>query len=249
MATDSGNIHANHRNRMRQRIIKDGIESLQDHELLEYILYAFIPRKDTNPIAHNLINAAGSLDNVFNASVELLLSVPNMTRSAALFLTSMPKIFKRYSVQRAGDKPVFNNSQDAMRYFKQLFDGEMEEHIYLAIVAPSGIVLDISRLSSGDADQCKLDIKKLILKTASAQAKNIIIAHNHPSGFSSPSFSDFEFTRWLVSFAESLGLSLMDHIIVAKNGCYSFRNNGALEVYADEYKNFCRSSSFDDKFR
>lgn len=251
MAKDNGNIHTNHRNRMRQRIAQNGLDGLQDHEVLEYILYAFIPRKDTNPIAHKLLDTAGSLENVFNSSVEMLMSIPNMTYSAALFLTCMPDIIKRYNRQKLGDKPLIRNSKDAIEYFKNIFadENQMEEHFHLALVAPDGRVVDASRISSGDSDQCKLDIKKFILKTASVQAKDFFIAHNHPSGNPSPSLTDFEFTKWLVSLAVTLELRMVDHIIIAKNGHFSFRDSGAIATYADDFKQFCKQTKVNDKYR
>ncbi len=234
---------------MRQRIAKDGLDSLQDHEVLEYLLYPFIPRKDTNPIAHKLLDAAGSLENVFNSSIEMLMSVPNMTQSACLFLTSMPKLIKRYNLQKLGDKIIINTTEDAMNYFKELFADEPEEHFYLAIVSPNGKLIDSCRISSGDSNQCKLDIKKFILKTSSTQAKDFFIAHNHPSGNPTPSLTDYEFTKWLVSVAESLELHLADHIIVAKDGCFSFRHSGALASYADDFKRFCQYTPIHDRYK
>ncbi|MDE6614121.1 MAG: hypothetical protein K2K24_01290 [Clostridia bacterium] len=249
MAKDNDNIHTNHRDRMRQRIAKDGLDSLQDHELLEYILYAFIPRKDTNPIAHKLLNTFGSLENVFNTSVEMLMSIPNMTYSASLFLTSMPSIIKRYNLQKLGDKIVIKNTNEAMEYFKNVFAEDMEEQFQIAIVSPDGRVVDKGRISKGDTDQCKLDIKKFILRTASTQAKDFFIAHNHPSGDPSPSLTDYEFTKWVTSLATTLELRLVDHIIVARNGCFSFRRDGAIATYKDDFERFCKYTPVNDKYR
>ena len=251
MAKDNDNLHANHRKRMRQRIAQNGLEGLQDHEVLEYILYAFIPRKDTNPIAHKLLDLAGSLENVFNSSVEMLMSVPNMTYSASLFLTCMPNIIKRYSLQKHGDKPLLLNSRSAIEYFKNIFahEDQMQENFFIAIVAPDGRVVDSCKISKGDSDQCKLDVKKFILKTASTQAKDFFIAHNHPSGIPTPSLTDFEFTKWLASLSVTLELRMIDHIIIAKNGHYSFRDNGIIEQYTNEFKKFCRNTDVNGKYR
>ncbi|MDE6189613.1 MAG: hypothetical protein K2G37_04945 [Clostridia bacterium] len=244
----NNNIHKNHRERMRQRIRKDGIESLHDHELLEYLLYAYIPRKDTNPIAHNLINLAGSLEKVFNLPPQVLESVPNMTKTAALFLSSMSGIIKRYEDQKAEKKITFANSEETMLYFKKLFGDEPEEQLYVALIAPSGQLVDISKVGNGTTDQCKLDIKKLLLKMTNLNAKEVIVAHNHPSGNPNPSMSDFEFTKWLVSFFASVEMNLVDHIIVAKGGYYSFRLNGVISAYSDDYKKYCETT-FADKFK
>ncbi|MDE5990866.1 MAG: hypothetical protein K2H36_04725 [Clostridia bacterium] len=249
MAKDDNNIHTDHRKRMRQRIEKNGLDSLQDHEVLEYLLYSFIPRKDTNPIAHKLMETAGSFENVFNSSVEMLMNIPNMTYGASLFISIMPQLFKRYNLQRLGEKPIINTSDDAINFFKHILADEMEEHFYLAIVAPDGRVVDNCKISSGNSNQCKLDIKKFVLKTASSQAKDFFIAHNHPSGNPTPSLTDFEFTKWLVSLSESLELNLVDHIIVTKDKCFSFRKSDVLMTYAKDYRNFCKSTPIPDKYK
>ena len=105
MSNKSDNIHAHHRERMRKRIARNGLDSLQDHEVLEYLLYPFIPRKDTNPIAHTLLDiAGGTLEGVFNSPVEMLMNVPNMTYSASLFLANLSQLINRCNMQKLSDK-------------------------------------------------------------------------------------------------------------------------------------------------
>lgn len=137
MSNKSDNIHAHHRERMRKRIAKNGLDSLQDHEVLEYLLYPFIPRKDTNPIAHTLLDiAGGTLEGVFNSPVEMLMNVPNMTYSASLFLANLSQLINRCNMQKLSDKVYLRNTEDAIKYFKALFAEELEEYFYMALVAP-----------------------------------------------------------------------------------------------------------------
>ena len=89
---------------MRQRVLSQGIENMPEHEILEFLLYPFIPMKDTNPIAHELIDRFGSLQQVLDTSIVLLCDVKNMTQSAAIYLTTLPKIFKKYNLQKFGEK-------------------------------------------------------------------------------------------------------------------------------------------------
>lgn len=112
MSNKSDNIHAHHRERMRKRIAKNGLDSLQDHEVLEYLLYPFIPRKDTNPIAHTLLDiAGGTLEGVFNSPVEMLMNVPNMTYSASLFLANLSQLINRCNMQKLSDKVYLRNTE------------------------------------------------------------------------------------------------------------------------------------------
>ena len=163
----------------------------------------------------------------------------------------MPNILKRYNLQKLGDKPVIRNTQEAMEYFKNIYAHEdpMQEHFHLVIVAPDGKIVDSCRISSGDTDQCKLDIKKFILKTASVQAKDFFIAHNHPSGNPEPSVKDYEFTKWLASLSVTLELKMIDHIIVGNGRCFSFRKEGAIATYVDDFRKFCKATDVNDKYR
>ena len=234
------NIHANHRERMRQRIEKDGAQSLHDHELLEYLLYAYIPRKDTNPIAHKLLNLCGSLDGVFNSPVEFLTSIPNMTKSAALFLSSMRDVIKRCENERGGKRDITLSSiAQAKDFFQELFGDALQEQLYVAQIASSGLLVDLVKVGNGTTNECKLDIKKLILKMAGSAAAEVIIAHNHPSGNSSPSMNDYTFTKWAFSFFASMGMKLVDHIVVSRYDSYSFREHGVIDRCSDEYDKYC----------
>lgn len=91
-------VHDGHRDRMRERIRRSGLSTLQEHEMLEYILYAFVPRKDTNEIAHALIDRFGSFAGVLNADEKRLAEIAGMTENAALFLCNLPDVFRAYRI-------------------------------------------------------------------------------------------------------------------------------------------------------
>ena len=93
---DVKNIHSGHRQRMREKAYKNGFDSFEQHELLEMLLYATVPQKDTNPIAHNLINSFGSFHAVFEAPVEELMKVSGMTKTSAFLLKMIPEISSEY---------------------------------------------------------------------------------------------------------------------------------------------------------
>ena len=243
---DNKNIHENHRDRMRQRISNDGIQSLQDHEILEYLLYAYIPRKDTNPLAHKLLNLAGSLEAVFSSPREFLESIPNMTKSASLFLSSMSGIIKRCESKKDDKRSIsVATVESASRYFQNLFGNDSVEQLYVALSSKNGKLAEVHKVGSGNIKECEVDMKKLILSLAGKEEKSVIVAHNHPSGNPNPSFDDFMFTKWLCSFFSAMGMTLHDHIIVSPKGYFSFWGNDVLQVYKDEYDHFCTSTSVD----
>lgn len=242
------NPHQGHRDRMRARVLSQGIDDMPEHEVLEFLLYPLIPLKDTNPIAHDLIDKFGSLENVLDASPKLLLEVKNMTRNAALYLSAFPHIFKKYNMQKFGDKPTLDTIAHAVEYLRQLFLDKKEENIYMLILNANGTLLSSCKVGEGTLSACQLDTREFILRTADSQGNCIMIAHNHLSGSPLPSFDDREFTRWLISLSEVLGIALIDHIIISKEGYYSFRENDLLSDYAGAFKKYMDNAKASDKY-
>lgn len=242
MATNkNSNTHQGHRERMRQRVQTQGIENMPQHEVLEFLLYPFIPMKDTNPIAHELIDRFGSLQKVFDASPISLSSVKNMTDVAALYLSSLPKLFKLYNIQKFGDSIELHSPSNTANYFSALFAGNDKESIYIVILDAKYQLVDTINVGDGDLNSCKMRIKDFILNTACTSNKNVIIAHNHPSGDARPSQQDNAFTDWILSLTELVGVNLLDHIIVTKKQYYSYAINKKFiktaTAYSDDGKN------------
>ncbi|MEG1394251.1 MAG: JAB domain-containing protein [Clostridia bacterium] len=242
-------IHDNHRERMRDRIEQFGIETLCDHEILEYLLYPFIPRKDTNPIGHELLEKCGSLEGVFNSDIDFLESFANMTHNAAVFLASLSGIYKHYELSKFGKKPQLATFSQITAYAKALFVEYKDEHIIMLAVDNDGNLAEKCVLGNGSFDNCKVNIRKLVLSTQNAKAPNIYLVHNHPSGNVTPSLDDREFTKWAVMALDMLGIFLVDHIIVGQNQLYSFAKDGKLDEFRKGCKSFMEQMEISDTFR
>ena len=242
------NPHKGHRERMREKVRSQGLMHLPEHEVLEFLLYPFIPLKDTNVIAHELIDRFGSLQNVLEASPKVLMEVKNMTENAALYLSTFPQVVKIYNLQKFGKKPMLDTVAHAVEYLQDLFLNEKEEAMYMLMLNAKGMLLSSCKVGEGNIDSCRLDTREFIMRTADSQGKCIMIAHNHPSGNSLPSYEDCEFTRWLVSFAEVLGISIIDHIIISTEGYYSFRENDMLSNYVGVFKKYLENAKASDKY-
>ncbi len=223
------NVHDGHRQRMRQRIMKSGISSMQPHEVLEYLLYSFIPRKDTNEIAHALIAKFGSLAGVFNASAVRLKEVSGMTENAALFLSTLPDVFRLYIEGINGPRVSLKGRGEVRSYLGAKLYGVREERLLVcALDAHDGLIM-CDTISCGSGDQVALSIREIVDFAISNKASNIIIAHNHPSGKVSPSQSDVDLTMELFIALNSIRTTLQDHIIFSDDNYYSFEENGLLQ--------------------
>ncbi|MEG2454295.1 MAG: hypothetical protein RSB20_05460, partial [Clostridia bacterium] len=148
MNTFGGIMHDGHRERMRQRISEYGIDSLQPHEVLEYVLYHAVPRKDTNLIAHNLINKYGSLSKVFSADVDDLLTISGMTHNAAHLLISLPQILRYYQKDLQSNKICIKTRKECVDTLSVYFLGEATEKVYLLCMDAKNNVINIVLLAT-----------------------------------------------------------------------------------------------------
>ncbi len=242
----SDHLHDNHRSRMRERIREQGCEKLQAHELLEYLLYAYVPRKDTNALAHALIRKFGSLSGVLESDPAMLTSVPNMTDNAALFLSTLPSVLKRYQLDKLGERPMLATPQQLRAYVLPLLQNDNEEHIFMLAVDNAGRLATRCELGVGSAEECQLLTRKLVMMCHNLQAPNLYLVHNHPSGTAQPSVKDIEFTKWAAASLEMMGILLIDHVIVARGAIYSFLYDGHLREYRNRYYDFMNSTEISD---
>ena len=226
MSQQKENVHKNHRSRMRATIRQTGVESIPDINLLEYLLFYSIPRKDTNEIAHNLLDAFGSLNGVLNASYEQLLEVEGMGENSALLISLIPGICRRYVESGEGKKINLSEPEDVVNYIKTKYYGENKEVFYLLCLDALGNLINCCKLGEGTAETVLFD-KRSVLETAFRnKADTVIFAHNHPNGVAAPSKTDMDTTGEFVLLFRKVGIRLADHIIIAGNDAISLATTG-----------------------
>lgn len=232
---------------MRARVRENSLDSLSEHEVLEYLLYPFIPRKDTNGIAHALISKFGSLSAVLDSDYNALCAVKGMTSNAALYLSSMPSLARRYSASKMGEKPKMETKGQILGYLKSFMSTLEEERIYAICVDGAGRLKERCELGKGSSDDCKLRVRELVMLCQNSQTKYVYLAHNHPSGIAKPSAEDVDFTKWAVAALEIMDVLLIDHIIIAKEGHYSFLQDGKLDEFRNSYRRFVDEEKISDR--
>ena len=221
------NVHENHRARMQQRVQTYGLESLADHELLEYLLFFVIPRRDTNPLAHRLIDHFGGLHQVLDASYDHLLEVEGIgPASARLLSTYLPvnRCYLRSRAQRAGLETLEKQAE----YLLPLFHGQNMEIVYELLLDDRFRLLRAVRLAEGVSNSVQLDTKKAVAEALRSGATTVVLAHNHPGGYEVPSADDAVITGKLMQQLDVVGIALLDHIIVAQDRYLSMRATGRL---------------------
>lgn len=221
---DVKNIHSGHRQRMREKAYKNGFDSFEQHELLEMLLYATVPQKDTNPIAHNLINSFGSFHAVFEAPVEELMKVSGMTKTSAFLLKMIPEISSEYLYDKvSGENNYIKTSEEAYNYIAPKYIGKTNEIIYVLFMNTAGKLISFEMLDKGSLNFANIDSRKLVSLCLKHNAAGIIICHNHPSGNATPSSNDMITTKNIRICVNSISVKLLDHLIITDKGYTSMR--------------------------
>jgi len=219
-------VHAGHRQRVKERFLKEGLDNFSDIQVLELLLFYAIPQKDTNPIAHALLERFGSLPQVMEASVEELEKVPGVGHNAALLLSLAPAVGRYYMVQRARKATILNTIEACGDYLKSFFIGRRTEVVYLLCLDAKCKVLACREVGEGSVNSASVPIRRIVEMALAANATTVVLAHNHPSGFAFPSKEDVATTRRVAAALSVVDIALADHIIVADDDYVSLAQNG-----------------------
>lgn len=221
-------LHDGHRDRMRERIEKYGIESLQDHEVLEYLLYAFVPRKDTNELAHQILSEFGCLSEVFDQSVERLQKIKGVTYNLAIFLSSMSGLSRRYA-QKPTKEISINTVEKCVNLMRPIMATLTKEEIHLLLRDNAGKLIKRVVLNKGVVNESFCNIREIVDIVLKNNACGVVLVHNHPSNVASPSFADKALTEQIYLALTMMGIEFDDHIIITQDQSFSFRRSGLLD--------------------
>lgn len=221
-------IHDGHREKMRRRFLNSGLESFADHEALELLLYYAIPRRDTNPIAHALMERYGSLSAVLSAPVEDLKKVEGIGESGAVLLRLVSQLYRKARLAEAEQETVLSSIERVGAYLLDRFEGERHEVVYQLCLDRKGRLLACKRLGEGGVTSAELDIRRMMENAIFTNASAVVLAHNHPSGIALPSQEDYHTTDRAKAALETIGVQLLDHIIVADGDLVSMAESGFL---------------------
>ena len=220
------NIHEGHRKRMKERFMKSGLDDFAPHNVLELLLFYSIPRGDTNPIAHRLIDAFGSLSGVFDATPEELMKVSGVGESTAILISMIPQMARKYLEDKADAVNVVGGCGDIGAYFLPKFVGRTNEALMMVSIDNKNKVISCSVVAEGTVDSAKVSRRKVMEEAMKVKATRVILAHNHPRGVAVPSAEDVAMTREIGRLFAQVGIELVDHIIIADDDYVSMAASG-----------------------
>lgn len=209
-------LHKHHREKMRQRFIEEGLEGFQKHNILEFLLFYAIPYKDTNELAHRLLNHYhGNLCEVLGADVESLKKIDGVGENTAVFLSMLPQVFRVYREELLTLHGISGRKQ-VEEYIANRFTGERVERVLIACMDNRWNLIGDEFVSSGSVNFSSVDRRGIIETCLRYNATTAIIAHNHPRGTALPSRDDLNTTIEVRRALEVIGVRLVDHLIVAR---------------------------------
>ena len=220
--------HQGHRRRLRARLERATDAALEDHELLELLLTFAVPRKDTKPIAKELLNRFESLSGLFQAERKQLEDILGIGPSASLLLTLIVPLYTRALHTGKPNRAVLSSPEAAGSYFRSRLLHLQVEQVHAAYVNARNAVTAVECVQEGTVDQSVVYPRKVLERALFHKASGFILAHNHPSGDSTPSMQDRQLTDLLAQAARPLGVRFLDHLIIGEGEPFSFRHHGLM---------------------
>ena len=228
--------HSEHRKRLRKKACKD-VTILEDHELVEVLLYGPIPYKDTNPVAHELLKDFGSLTNLLNAGFDSLYPRAHMTENAAIMFPVIKELARRVKIEESRPLKKVENSKDAYETVKNIFGKNYAEQLVMVCLDEADRVIYNNVLADGDIHSLEVPVSVIAAKALALHSHKVLLAHNHPSGAAAASEQDTVVTKQLARGLSALGITLIDHLIVTRGGYFSL--NKEIRVELNELKDNC----------
>ena len=218
--------HDGHRQRLKERFLREGLDHFSDVQVLELLLFYAIPRVDTNPIAHNLLACFGSLSQVLEAPVEELEKVPGIGRNAAVLLSLATAVGRYYQVDRSMNTRILQTVESCGEYLVPFFYGRRNETVFLLCLDAKCKVLCCREIGEGSVNSAGVPIRRIVETALGVNATTVVLAHNHPSGLALPSGEDVQTTRRVAAALSAVEITLADHIIVADDDYVSIAQSG-----------------------
>lgn len=225
-------IHDGHRGRLKERFRTEGLDNFDELQVLELLLFYCIPRQDTNPIAHRLLDHFGTLSQVLEAPVGELEKIPGVGQNAATFLHLVRDAGRYYQVNRSRQEKILTTTEKCGDYLASFFVGRRNETVFLLCLDAKCKVLCCKEIGEGSVNSAGVPVRRIVETALGVNATTVILAHNHPSGLALPSSEDVQTTHRVAAALETVDITLADHIIVADRDYVSLAQSGLYRPMA-----------------
>ncbi|MDO7835012.1 DNA repair protein RadC [Sphingobium sp. HBC34] len=219
---------AGHRARLRQKLCEAGGEALHDHELIEYLLALAIPRRDTKPLAKELLRTFGGIGGLMSADWQAIARVPGMGDTSVAAIKIVQATTLRMLRNAVEARPVLASWQALLDYLRADMAFLGVERVRVLHLNSRNMLIRDDHMGDGSIDQAAIYVREVIKRAIDFGSAALILVHNHPSGSPEPSRQDIEVTRQIIDAGKRLGIAVHDHIIIGAQGHVSLRAKGLL---------------------
>ncbi len=221
-------LHAHHRDRLRRRFSKEGGASFEDHNLLELLLFYAIPRRDTNDLAHLLLNRFGSVAGVLSAKRDALCTVPGIGENTAILLELVFELCRRSNAETVQDIGKMDTPEKISSYFLTMYSGIHEEQVYMMMLDEKQKMIDCVHVGDGDINVAAFHMRKLVGRALESHAASVVIAHNHLNTIAIPSSTDIDTTAQILAAFDLVGIRVVEHLLIAGKACMPIIQNSLV---------------------
>ncbi|MDJ0922663.1 MAG: DNA repair protein RadC [Henriciella sp.] len=217
-----------HRDRLRTKLITRGANALEDYELLETLLFAFIPRRDVKPVSKALLTRFGSLSAVLAADPADLISVNGVGETVAAYIKATREIGTRAAREEIQVRPIISSWTALLAYVRSQLQHEDREQFRVMFLDRKNQLIADELMNQGTVDHAPVYPREIARRALELSASALILVHNHPSGDPSPSRADIDMTREIMDALMPLEITVHDHLIAARGGVTSFKTQGLI---------------------
>ena len=214
-----------HRQRIKEKYERSGIDGWLDYEVLELVLSYAIPRKDTKPIAKELLSRFKTINGVLDSDKKDLQSIKEISGHTAFFLKLLKDVAILYAENGIHNRDLLSSPQVVHDYLKASLKGAVDEEFKMLFLDSRNQLIAVETFKVGTVNRSVVYPRKVVERALYNHAVGVIIAHNHPSGALQPSQDDRGITKVIKEALKTVDIALLDHIIIGNNDYYSFRNN------------------------
>lgn len=214
--------------RPREKLIKNGVASLTDSELLAILIRTGNKEKSALQLSCDLLKKYGQPINLATSSLEALASVKGIGTAKAVGIIAALELGRRIAMADALELPYVYTPDDAAKILMPLLRYETHEHFYIMLLNIKNKILCLDKISAGTADATLIEPKTIFAQALQKSAAALILAHNHPSGQVTPSDADELITQKIVQAGKILDIQVVDHLIIGDNTYYSFKENRGI---------------------
>lgn len=233
-------VHTGHRQRLKERFCREGLDNFNEINVLELMLFYCVQRRDTNPLAHRLLEYFGKLSNVLEADREELMRVEGVTENIAVYLSMIRQVNRFYEMNRANKEKVLCSISECAEYMQDNFSGCSLETVYILCMDAKCKALCCRKVSEGDINSTPLSARKVVETAILSKATSVVVAHNHPSGIALPSVEDVQVTSQIGNALKAVDVILVDHLIFGekdlKTGKRDYVSLVQSKLYAPELR-------------